>query len=134
MVKVYTPKRLIPPPLQATVIYLGQASLPTSCGLPGTNSWRATTSLLLDLAPRGGYLAAPITKRVGALLPHLFTLTHARRTGNLFLCGPYPSVTRPGRYPARHPLERGLSSGTLCAPATAQPSLASNPILYAYTL
>ena len=41
---------------------------------------RAATSPLLGLAPRGGYRAAHIAARAGALLPHLFTLT--RRHSN----------------------------------------------------
>jgi len=49
--------------------------------------------------------------------------------GNLLLCGPLPSVTRTGCYPARCPPERGLSSGAHRAPATARPALASITIL-----
>ena len=97
------------------IIYLGLALLPASCSLPGTQARRAGASSLLGLAPRGGCLAAPITARAGALLPHRFTLADAA-TGNTLLCGPIPPVTRPGCYPARCPMERGLSSGTQAHP------------------
>lgn len=97
------------------IIYLGLALLPASCSLPGTQARRAGTSSLLGLAPRGGCLAAPITARAGALLPHRFTLAGVA-TGNALLCGPIPPVTRPGCYPARCPVERGLSSGVQARP------------------
>ncbi|BCN44652.1 hypothetical protein RE9431_29290 [Prescottella equi] len=35
------------------------------------------TGAAFDLAPGGVYLAAPVTRGAGALLPHLFTLTDA---------------------------------------------------------
>jgi len=94
---------------------------------------RAATSLLLGLAPRGGYRTTHIAARAGALLPHLFTLTHGANTaGNILLCGPLPSVTRAGCYPARCPPERGLSSGAPRAPATTPPTLASS-LYYLFT-
>ena len=43
------------------------------CDLPGSVSGRAALSLL-DLAPGGVYLAAPVARSAGALLPHRFTL------------------------------------------------------------
>jgi len=60
-------------------------------------------SSLLGLAPGGGCLAAPVTRRAGGLLPHLFTLArtdaHASAVGGLFLWPyprgyPLPGVTR----------------------------------------
>jgi len=47
--------------------------------------------LLLDLAPSGVYLAALVTQRAGALLPHRFTLT----------CGP-SAVCSLWHFPASH--------------------------------
>ena len=44
------------------------------CDLPGSVCERAALSLL-DLAPGGVYLATPVARSAGALLPHLFTLT-----------------------------------------------------------
>jgi hypothetical protein len=61
---------------------------------------RAVPSLLLGLAPGGGYLAARVTTRAGGLLHHLFTFTpsHPFPTygegtgeGRLLFCGPFPS-------------------------------------------
>ncbi len=58
---------------------------------------------LLGLAPGGGCLAAPVTRRAGGLLPHLFTLARtcaaAQAAGGLFLWPyprgyPLPGVTR----------------------------------------
>jgi hypothetical protein len=72
--------------------------------------------LLLDFAPDGGCLAAPVTPRAGGLLHHLFILAPKRfrsRVRGLFLWS-YPRVTPPGRYPASYPIESGLSSPRRC--------------------
>ena len=54
---------------------------------------------LFDLAPGGVYLAAAVTDKRGALLPHPFTLTHAMY-GRFAFCGTFPRVAPAGRYPA----------------------------------
>jgi len=65
---------------------------------------------LFDLAPEGGCLAADIATRAGGLLHHLFTLTHLLRDVGGMSLWPCPRVAPPGRCPASHPLESGLSS------------------------
>lgn len=73
-------------------------------------------SLLLGLAPDGGYLAAVVAYCAGGLLHHLFTLAHPLRdVGGMFLW-PCPRVAPPGYYPASHPRESGLSSRTGASP------------------
>lgn len=67
-------------------------------------------SLLLGLAPDGGYLAAVVAYCAGGLLHHLFTLTCPFRGIGGMSLWPYPRVAPPGRYPAPHPVESGLSS------------------------
>ncbi len=85
---------------------------------------RAAPSLLLGLAPGGGYLAASIAGRAGGLLHHLFTLTQPhlqrerRKGGGGMSLWPDPaamgaSPPRPGCYPAPCSVECGLSSGRL---------------------
>ena len=62
---------------------------------------------------RRGLPASRVATGPGALLPHRFTLACAparrghRRSG---LCGTCRRLTTPGRYPAPHPVESGLSS------------------------
>ena len=84
------------------------------CG-PGDGQPPPSGSPLLDLAPRGGYLAASITACAGGLLHHLFTLTSlfplpqiheiwGRREGvAVIFCGPFrqvaPSRVLPGTLP-----------------------------------
>jgi hypothetical protein len=63
---------------------------------------RAVPSLLLGLAPDGGYLAARVTTNAGGLLHHLFTVTPSLALprvrgegtdgGSLLFCGPFPRV------------------------------------------
>jgi len=63
---------------------------------------------LLDLAPKGGYLAAPVAERAGRLLPYRFTLAAKAALSSL-----WPSSNQlpgSGRYPALCSVERGLSS------------------------
>jgi hypothetical protein len=67
----------------------------------------------LDLAPGGVYLAVRVTPDAGALLPHRFTLTGARRHRRSVLCGTVPRVTPGGRYPPPCPVEPGPSSVVL---------------------
>jgi len=103
------------------VIYLGRdVTIAARCGLPGARGVRATPrrrkppSPLLGLAPDGGCLAAPVTRRAGGLLPHLFTL--ARTDQGLVGRWRFVSVALseglppPGCYPASCPAECGLSS------------------------
>ena len=65
-------------------IPLGRRLLDGSCGLPGFDGRAALT--LLDLAPGGVCRATRVTPGAGALLPHRFTLTCARRTGPSAVC------------------------------------------------
>jgi len=65
-------------PFGAAVIRLGPALLPDSSDLPESRTERAAPPLLFGLAPRGVYPAGPDYSVRGALLPHLFTLTHRR--------------------------------------------------------
>ena len=111
----------------ATIIPLGvslpihSSSQPENLGGPPSNT------LLFDLAPSGVYLAGPVIRAAGALLPHPFTLTaspkrdpdvvhqrdgrHCRtRTWLSTLCCTFHRVTPPGCYPASCPMVLGLSS------------------------
>src|SRR5690606_19445236 len=68
---------------------------------------------LLGLAPDGVYLAAPVARDAGGLLPHPFTLTCsplARGHRRSALCCTCRRVTPPRRYLASCPMESGLSS------------------------
>src|SRR5690606_12124609 len=58
---------------------------------------RAGSLSLSDLAPGGVYLAAPVTRDTGALLPHPFTLTPAPcgRPARSALCCTCRRLTRP---------------------------------------
>jgi len=47
----------------------------TSCDLPGNLDGLSSNIPLFGLAPSGVYKASSVTRRTGALLPHLFTLT-----------------------------------------------------------
>lgn len=67
-------------------------------------------SPLLDLASRGGYLAAAVTNNAGVLLPHRFTLAFPEEKAIHFSVALYRRITPPGRYPARYPVKHGLSS------------------------
>jgi hypothetical protein len=69
---------------------------------------RAAPVRLLDLAPGGVCLAAPVTKRAGGLLHHRFTLAAcAAIRFSVALCR---RVAPPGISPAPRPVEGGLSS------------------------
>ena len=73
---------------------------------------------LFGLAPDGVYLAAPVTRCAGGLLPHRFTLACAGRSKGssrhrrFALCCTVHRVAPPGCYPASCPGESGLSSTT----------------------
>ena len=112
----------------ATVIYLGQTS-PSASLRPTWEIGRVTRSLL-GLAPGGVCLAVPVARHAGGLLHHRFTfacevmLIAPLRDRNLtpdrrktvrphrpsVLCGTFRRFAPPGRYPAPHPVESGLSS------------------------
>ena len=66
-------------------------------------------TLLFGLAPGGVYLAGPVTRVAGELLPHRFTLTHSEN-GRFVFCGTFLEVALTGCYPAPCPVELGLSS------------------------
>lgn len=69
---------------------------------------------LLCLAPHGVYLASPVTRRSGELLPRHFTLTEARKLRRFVFCGTFrrPRVIRglPGFHQACCHVVFGLSS------------------------
>jgi len=62
---------------------------------------------LFGLAPGGVFHAFFVTKKTGALLPHLFTLALIRR---FIFCGTIPGVSPARCYLAPCSLEPGLSS------------------------
>ena len=87
----------------------------TSCDRPGSSDGPPSNASLFGLAPGGVYLASPVTRGTGALLPHLFTLTprdtHGRYLTERYLfCGTFLRVTTTPCYGAPCPLELGLSS------------------------
>ena len=69
---------------------------------------------LSGLAPGGVYRAAPVTRRAGGLLHHLFTLTaaHCCVLQRSVFCGTFLRVTPSGRYPPPCSTEPGRSSVT----------------------
>jgi len=90
------------------VIYLG-LELPTASGSPPESypyAGRARVvprpdgpSFLLGLAPDGGCLATPVTRRAGGLLHHLFTLAWPcglRRSVSVALSPGHPDRALPG--------------------------------------
>lgn len=135
---------------------LGQSSLwavrrrAARCSLPGADPFHAwkryvwrraashrpqTKSLLLGLAPGGGYLATRITARAGGLLHHLFTITAQGSCLFLWpLSGRFTShrrfshpqgmgFPRPGCYPT--PCSIGVR--TFLDPVNAGPRLPDQP-------
>lgn len=87
--------------------------------------------LPLILLPMG--FARPVCYHTaGALLPHLFTVTAAKRPRLCVFCGTFRRVAPPGCYPASCPMEPGLSSAACtrnAAAAATRPS-ASSPFYY----
>jgi len=74
----------------ATVIHLGRPLPDGSSDLPGNAAARGPRRAgspsrvsLFGLAPRGVYLAAPVARRAGELLPHPFTHHPPKRAGLL---------------------------------------------------
>jgi hypothetical protein len=70
---------------------LGRAALPCITAHHPRN--RTLAGAAFDLAPGGVYLAAPVARGAGALLPHRFTLTAPRGYGGLFSVALIPRVT-----------------------------------------
>ncbi len=95
--------------LSRTVIPLGPLSPAASSDLPGNDAGHANVPLF-GLAPSGVYLATDRYRRCGALLPHPFTLTAARRPRRSALCCTFRRLTPPRCYLALCPVEPGLSS------------------------
>jgi hypothetical protein len=83
--------------------------LPTSSDQPEDPGRATPFALLFGLAPDGVYLAIPVTRDTGGLLPRHFTLTTPAAWRYLF-CGTFLLVAETGRYPASCPMEPGLSS------------------------
>ena len=115
---------------RSAAIHLGPPLPVASCGLPASSggppsNTRARTGLrpvpLLDLAPGGVYLAAPVARNAGGLLHHRFTLTACRSGRRFVLCGTVPRVTPGGCCPPPCPVEPGPSSTGLPA-AAARPA------------
>ena len=102
----------VPARKRGRIIYLGPASLPASCGLPGTRAEQAAPRPLFGLAPGGVCHAAPVAsgpvRSYRTLSPLPVPRGGHRRSA---LCGTFRRLTPPGRYPAPCPAELGLSSG-----------------------
>jgi len=88
-----------------------------SCDLPGSLGGQPSGTPLFGLAPGGVYIAFPVTRKTGALLPHRFTLTGESpglpriiRRRYTFCCT-FLRVTATPRYGAPCPVVFGLSSG-----------------------
>ena len=86
---------------RVAAIHLGLPSPTGSSGLPAGSGGPPSVTcanplvsqgILLDLAPGGVYLAAPVTRNAGGLLHHRFTLT-----------GQWPAVCFLWHCPASHP-------------------------------
>ncbi|AGL15314.1 hypothetical protein L083_1804 [Actinoplanes sp. N902-109] len=84
------------------VIHLGVPLPACSCGLPAGSGEQPSDACagsglaaraLLGLAPGGVYLATPVARGAGGLLPHRFTLTGPKTGRRFVLCGTFPRVT-----------------------------------------
>jgi len=100
-----------------TIIHLGRRLPDASCDLPGNTDGLPLNIPLFGLAPGGVYKASPVTRRTGALLPHLFTLTLHSSTyklrlsaGRYFFCCTVLHVAATPCYGAPCPMVFGLSS------------------------
>ena len=113
------------------------SGLPVSGGAPiRTDSPEFIESAyLLGLAPCGVYIAAPVARNAGALLPHRFTLTRRHPPGGLLSVAlslsRYAESTHQdgGRYPPPCPVEVGLSSVPDMSGTAAACPLRTNPNL-----
>src|SRR3954447_16729870 len=93
--------RILFPPKREATIHLGRPLLDASCDLPadiGRAARQRRPEGPLGLAPGGVYLAAPVTRSAGELLPHRFTLTRSPKGRWRFdFCGTVPHVAVGGR-------------------------------------
>lgn len=94
------------------IIHLGCRLPGTSSDLPGGLCGPHSSTSLFGLAPGGVYLASPVTRRTGALLPHRFTLTPPQARRFAFCCTCL-RVTATPCYGAPCPMVFGLSSELL---------------------
>ncbi len=79
-----------PLPARSSGLPAGSGGPPSSTCAPSTLAGRR----LLDLAPGGVYLAAPVTRGAGGLLHHRFTLTGTPEGGRRSVfCGTVPRLT-----------------------------------------
>ena len=106
-----------------TIIHLGCPLPSTSCDQPWSLDGPPSNAPLFGLAPSGVYIAFPVTRKTGALLPHRFTLTDENpgfprliRRRYTFCCT-FLHVAATPRYGAPCPVVFGLSSGAITAPA-----------------
>ena len=101
------------------VICLGWPSPATSSSLPAACPVGVGhTSPLIWPCSDWGLPCHRRCRRRGGLLPHRFTLTRRLPGGRSVLCGPVRRLSAPRRYLAVYPVELGLSSERLAAPAT----------------
>ena len=101
------------------VICLGWPSPATSSSLPAACPVGVGhTSPLIWPCSDWGLPCRRCYQRRGGLLPHRFTLTRRLPAGRSVLCGPVRRLSAPRRYLAVYPVELGLSSRRLAAPAT----------------
>ena len=64
---------------RAAAIYLGRRFPGASCDPPGGSRGQRSNAPIFGLAPSGVYLADPVTRAAGELLPHRFTLALTSR-------------------------------------------------------
>jgi len=101
------------------VICLGWPSPATSSSLPAACPVGVGhTSPLIWPCSDWGLPCRRRCRRRGGLLPHRFTLTQRLPGGRSVFCGPVRRLSAPRRYLAVYPVELGLSSKHLAAPAT----------------
>jgi hypothetical protein len=101
------------------VICLGWPSPATSSSLPAACPVGVGhTSPLIWPCSDWGLPCHRRCRRRGGLLPHRFTLTQRLPGGRSVFCGPVRRLSAPRRYLAVYPVELGLSSKHLAAPAT----------------
>ena len=106
------------------IIPLGPALLTASSNLPGGFGRAVLERLPIWSCSVRGFACHGRCRPRGALLPHLFTLTHLRSRplrgssygGRYLFCATFRRVAPPGRYPAHCPAEFGLSSSEGLSP------------------
>ena len=77
-----------------------------------------TPRRLFGLAPTGGYRATAVAGGAVGSYPTVSPLPDGRPVGRSVFCGPVRRLSAPRRYLAVYPVELGLSSEHLAAPAT----------------